>query len=430
MSTRYSLDRESFEALLANAFAVQKSGLDKESLSALVEIQQFIAGDRFDFDEEMRMVADRLLTLSKADGIAIALLEANALVYRAGTGGAAKNIGRHVDAVLNVSPAQGMGQEILRVEDAATDMRIEAEVCRQFGAMSLLMLPICENGVLRGVLQVLFYDAHSFSDREIRLCRLMVGALEEGRSRRLQHDHKPEASKLVKQVSDAERSSQQSQQSAEGIAGTAAIFASGVRQDVSPGQSSTNKDDNCARAISRQSQVSRAVAAQGRARAWKGDRTRGASSVRRKWKTDSWRLGVALVAAAVLGIITWLSSVRHLHTSTGGSAIARQHEDQKPITSKPIFANQEANQQNGRRRERASQGGGFERVQVSRNEVDYIGEDVTIRHLTTRSTKPQAQNGVKEVNFGDDVTVRYFAAAPPAASRDNGSGARPTPQIR
>ena len=64
MSTRYSLDRESFEALLANAFAVQKSGLDRRSLSTLVEIQQFITSDQFDFDEEMRMVANHVLKLS------------------------------------------------------------------------------------------------------------------------------------------------------------------------------------------------------------------------------------------------------------------------------------------------------------------------------------------------------------------------------
>ncbi len=52
----------------------------------------------------------------------------------------------------------------------------------------------------------------------------------------------------------------------------------------------------------------------------------------------------------------------------------------------------------------------FRRVQVGPNEVDYIAEDVTIRHFTpTRATR-RVQLAYKEVHLGPDVTIRYFAS--------------------
>ena len=57
------------------------------------------------------------------------------------------------------------------------------------------------------------------------------------------------------------------------------------------------------------------------------------------------------------------------------------------------------------------------RVQVGTNEVDYIGEDVTVRYFThppTPQRKPTADGRVvcREVYIGDDVTVRYFTPTP------------------
>jgi DNA-binding winged helix-turn-helix (wHTH) protein len=53
------------------------------------------------------------------------------------------------------------------------------------------------------------------------------------------------------------------------------------------------------------------------------------------------------------------------------------------------------------------------RVHVGTNEVDYIGEDVTVRHVThppAPQRKPAADGRIlyREIYIGDDVTVRYF----------------------
>jgi hypothetical protein len=54
-----------------------------------------------------------------------------------------------------------------------------------------------------------------------------------------------------------------------------------------------------------------------------------------------------------------------------------------------------------------------QRVQVGKNEVDYIEEDVTVRYFTY-PPKPQRKPtaGHRVVHIGDDVTVRYFGPTP------------------
>lgn len=57
----------------------------------------------------------------------------------------------------------------------------------------------------------------------------------------------------------------------------------------------------------------------------------------------------------------------------------------------------------------------FRRVQVGPNEIDYIAEDVTIRHFTPTLAQPRLQLAHKEVYLGADVTIRYFASKPAIA---------------
>ncbi len=162
MSTHSSRDRESFENFLASALAVQESGLDSESLSALVELQHSITTGETDLDRAMHMVADRSRNVANATGIAVALLKADQLVYRAGSGSAAAYVGRRLTAVLSISAHDDTRDEILRVENARADTRIEASVCRLFGANALLIVPIYQERAVAGVLEVFFREAHTF----------------------------------------------------------------------------------------------------------------------------------------------------------------------------------------------------------------------------------------------------------------------------
>src|ERR1700674_607511 len=177
-----SLDRTALQKLLANAFAVQQSQMDKQWLSAIVEVQGLIARRQLDVDGTMQLIVDRAQAVANATGVAIALFQGHQLVYRAGSGSAADYVGRHVMATLSVPADTTGGREILRVEDAETDTRIQAEICRQFGAKSLLILLIYHEQSVAGVLEVFFSEAHAFQDCEVRAYRLMAGLIGEAMS--------------------------------------------------------------------------------------------------------------------------------------------------------------------------------------------------------------------------------------------------------
>ena len=409
MSARYRPDPDVFEALLSNAFAVQESGLDRHSLAALVEIQRFLGREQLDFDQEMQMVADRICKLFRASGVAIALLEANELVYRGGAGVSAHDVGRHVSAVLNIVSSQKIGREILRVENAETDRRIEAEICRQFGATSLLILPICKKHVLVGVLQVLFERPHSFREPEICFCRLMVSLLEEVIS---QGPRKVKAleSELVG-TAEVQHRTQQDLNVAKGPVNTLPTSASIVDQRTSNGPGTKDGGSRFVKLQAKQPRPFLAVRRMKGSQLWAPFKATFASMGHWTRNKPSLRFAAALSAAFVLGLMICFFYSIHSKTSTRASAVPSSGEYQEFATVKSSFAKTKPDSQRNGRRDSSTGLPGFRRVQVSPNEVDYLAEDVTVRHFTVSSAQPPIRSGVREVNFGDDVTVRYFAKA-------------------
>jgi hypothetical protein len=178
MMTPFTLDPESFQEILAGAFAVQQSLMDVQVPSAMLTVRHLIEAGKIDVNGAMHLIAGRARKVANATGVAIGLLKGDQLVYRAGSGSAATYTGRHVTATLSVSAKTPKG-EILRVEDAETDVGIGGAICRQFGAKSLLILPIYHEQMLGGVLQVFFNEAHAFQDGEVRAYQSMASVVGE-----------------------------------------------------------------------------------------------------------------------------------------------------------------------------------------------------------------------------------------------------------
>jgi hypothetical protein len=55
---------------------------------------------------------------------------------------------------------------------------------------------------------------------------------------------------------------------------------------------------------------------------------------------------------------------------------------------------------------------GFKRIQVGKDETDYVAEDVTIRLFKPRVTAKREPRVEKQLDIGEDVTVRSFADKP------------------
>lgn len=404
MNSRTKIDRESFQTFLSNAFAVQESALEPHSLSALIKVQRFIAGNELNLDAAMHLIADCALSVSSASGVAVALVEADELVYRAGSGSAEKHVGRRVPAVLIASSKCGIRPEILRVENAETDMRIEAEVCRQFGTSSLLMLPIRQKNALAGTLQVWFNDAHSFLDGEVRTYRLMVEILEEAMLRGVQSAQKrPVCS--VGQVADGQSSSPKCPQSVENAA-------------MAGGQNTAQA--HRARPRPGCSEEPRASVFRG----YQATIIREMTAVRKALmiviQTLEARAGNATIrkvvppigAVILVSIAVWISYVNHHVETKSGLPSLSWHGPQPQAPSKPLSVSVDPKRHSDGSNRTMGLRHGFRRVRVGANEVDYIAADVTIRQFEIQHSTPQLRSDLKEVNFGDDVTVRYFANRP------------------
>lgn len=389
MSTHSSRDPECLQKLLADAFVVQESGIETRSLAALVELQGRVATGELDLDRAMPLVADRARNVANATGIAIALLKGDQLVYRAGSGCSATCVGRHATAILSVSK-HAQSREILRVENAQTDGRIEAAICRQFGAQSLLILPIYDNRALVGVLEVIFGEAHPFHDREVRTYRLMTGLLGEAMSRAVQSKQEvAAAAELPVVVQRIEK------------------IAPRVQQSLHEGGPRSGPETNPATGHNCRPPV---VASQSPARA---QRTRAVSIVlQRARRMPSYK---RWAVAAILVLVSWIAYRDRRPASTlGASALQGSNGIGQQLPSVPaktfvsrISVSQTAPgvMEEARKTDRSIP----RWVRVGNNELDYVTPEVTVRYFTATPAPRRVEVGRSHVeHIGDDVTVRYF----------------------
>ncbi len=376
MSTPSSFNRDSFQQFLASAYAVQQSGIDPQSLAALLELQQSLAACAPEADRAMQMIAACAQHVAHASGVAIALMTGDQLVYRAGSGCATRYVGSQMTAVLSVSASDQPRSEILRVEDAQTDGRIVAEICRQFEMQALLILPIYHEHAVAGVLQVLFSEAHTFGESELRAYRMMAAMVEDqmfGKARQ-----KAQPSTVLHAIADhVQITSQISSDDAPAPAPLMTYPVIAERRILRP-------------RFHMNAAVTGVIAALVIAACWIIYEHRPASPV-----DASARQASSLPTPdAAQQQQTAVTAPRP--APPDGPSRGRTIAHGKAPTDAPNSA--------------------FKRIWVGPNEVDYVAEDVTVRHFTTtKPTRPQVRDGYREVQFGKDVTVRYFAARPTVA---------------
>jgi putative methionine-R-sulfoxide reductase with GAF domain len=413
MTSDFTPDPESFQRLLSNAFAVQESGMDAESLTAIVELQRAIATGEADVDRAMDLIAAGARNVANATGIAIGLLQGDQLVYRAGSGSGVTYVGQHVMATLCVSGRNAASGEILRVENAQTDRRIEAAICRQFGAHSLLILPIHHDGAMAGVLDVLFDEAHAFQHREMLTYRLMAALVGEAMSYAALPEQKP------------------------ALAADLSTMRQSIRLTRPPPREEALND-----------RASVPVAATNRAlyqafgtfiaRAGKlPGLTQSAWAVLKRAKHVPWYRGrweTAVGVAAVLVIACWIgfrdgrpASPLGVSGLQGSNAL----EQQIPFApAKRVLANSTSKPQTApglESGERKTSRSMPQRVLDRNIRVRYISDDVTVRYFTPNPPPQRVLDRNIRVRYiSDDVTVRYFtpnpAVAPPSPA---GSPAQP-----
>jgi hypothetical protein len=401
MSNYSTFDRESFQKLLASAFALQQSQIDRQSLSAIVELERLITRGELDLDGALPLIADRARNVANATGIAIGLLKGDQLVYRAGSGSAAAYIGKRVLATLTVSTDRKVSGELLRVENAQTDPRIEAGVCRQFGAKSLLILLIYQDRAVAGLLHVLFSEPHVFQDREVCIYRLMAGLIGEAMCHAAQLER---GQSLTAELPDNPLAIEQITPETE------RVLIDGGSMEGPSNQPVISPACGAATAVTGELPVVEqpvvpAIMIMERAK-------------RLPWHKSRWNVALAAVAA-VLVIACWIGySVRRPNSAAGSSAqqksiAIQQQAPSLPAKALPAKTTSKLQTTPVPVEQTRSDSTTRRRVLAGENQVEYIGEDVTVRYFTTKPAPHRARSGENEVaDIGEDVTMRYFTPKP------------------
>jgi putative methionine-R-sulfoxide reductase with GAF domain len=405
MTADFTLDSESFQKLLSKAFAVQESGMDSESLTAIVELQRAIATGEADMDRAMDLIAARARNVANATGIAIGLLQGDKLVYRAGRGSGVTYVGQHVMATLSVSGHNTESGEILRVENAETDRRIEAAICRQFGAQSLLILPIYHDGRMAGVLDVLFDEAHAFQHREVFTYRLIAALVGEAMSYAARPDQKQAVAADLSTMPQSIHLTKPPQRE-EALNDHASVPAAATNRAIYESLGTF---------------IARAGKLPGL--------TQSAWEVLKRAKHVPWykiRWQTAVGVAAVLVVAGWIGFRDRrpaLPLGVSGLQGSNALEQQTPFApAKQVLPNSTSKPQTalglepGERKTSRS----MPQPVLDRNiRVRYISDDVMVRYFTPKPPPLGVLDGNIRVRYiSDDVTVRYFtpnsSVAPPS----------------
>ncbi len=134
-----------------------------------------------EFESALHLIAKRAQVVTRAQGAAIALGDAESMVCRASAG---------VAPDLGVSLRSGFGLagqclhtgKLAQTSDARSDPRIDTAVARQLQLGSAVIMPICAPGKLAGVLGVFSRHPRAFDNFHIcrleRLAAVIAGALQ------------------------------------------------------------------------------------------------------------------------------------------------------------------------------------------------------------------------------------------------------------
>jgi hypothetical protein len=120
-----------------------------------------------DLNTALRVIGERARTLLRGTGAAIAIVDRGPMMCRASVGTGGPPLGTHVDINSGFSGECIRTGKTLRCDDAETDSRIEAAICRHLGIRSLVAAPIRYEREVVGVLEVFSTQPFAFDEGDL-----------------------------------------------------------------------------------------------------------------------------------------------------------------------------------------------------------------------------------------------------------------------
>src|SRR5580692_9622366 len=153
----------------------------QQGFETMVPPAEFEAAEQFVLDDVLKLVAERAIAITGADGLGIALAENNEIVLRASAGAIKPDVGQRIQRDSAFSGACFRTAQIIRCDDTETDDRVNLYACRQLGARSMVAVPLCGRRRVIGLLEAFSVEPFGFNDSDVSslelLAELILGAL-------------------------------------------------------------------------------------------------------------------------------------------------------------------------------------------------------------------------------------------------------------
>jgi diguanylate cyclase (GGDEF)-like protein len=146
-------------------------------LLEIIEAQTEVVKLALDLIGVMNFVVERVQKLTGASGAAVEMAEGEDMVYRAGSGIAAPQLGLRLKRRGSLSGLCVATDTILCCKDSETDPRVDRDACRRVGLRSMVVMPLRHRDHAVGVLKVMAPAADAFSDEDVRVLALMSGLI-------------------------------------------------------------------------------------------------------------------------------------------------------------------------------------------------------------------------------------------------------------
>ncbi len=153
-------------------------------LIALAAVKREVDSLARDLQKILPLIAGRARSFTRATGAAIALADKsnwNEIVCRARAGSDAPPLGARLDLGSGFSGECIRTAKLLRCEDAESDLRVDPESCRLLGIRSMVAVPVRNDHVVFGLLEVFSSQPMAFTANDDmvlqRLAEMIAGAI-------------------------------------------------------------------------------------------------------------------------------------------------------------------------------------------------------------------------------------------------------------
>ena len=123
--------------------------------------------DELKLDRLLNDVAAKALQATGATGVAIGLGREDAMICYAATGLPFADLGVRINTESGLTAAAIRRQMSQWCSDTESDSRVDIEVCRQLGARSIIVVPVCVRDTVVGVIAIFSANPDAFSLRHL-----------------------------------------------------------------------------------------------------------------------------------------------------------------------------------------------------------------------------------------------------------------------